>query len=397
MGIKHVKALCLPRRTGSPGEVQAQNYIVNSFKALGMETREEEFSFCAFMGLLSKGFLLLVLFLLTTLHFLAPFFPLLRLILSLFILLLSLMFLWGKPIVSLLGWGLFKEIPYLKRLQSKNIVATWPELVEGLRRDPVPSDDKIKAHIYILAHYDSKSQTVPLGLRIPMVAILFLSTMLLAGYHLLLPWTHFSPQGLPERISFVMALTSGLILFWTKTRNLSPGAIDNATGVAVMLQLAEVIKKEAKRFKGLRFNFIATGAEEEGLVGAFWFLKTHRPDSENTYFINLDGVGTRGRIYCTGKIGLHGYSQKQKGFLSLIEKAARKEGMKVYSPAVVIGAMADHFPLVARGRKAVTFSTVSRRSLWVHTPWDTLETVEPEGMKAVEGVVLGILKSLTIS
>ncbi|HHT9155747.1 MAG TPA: M28 family peptidase, partial [Candidatus Tripitaka sp. YC43] len=148
-------------------------------------------------------------------------------------------------------------------------------------------------------------------------------------------------------------------------------------------------------------HFVATGAEEEGLVGAFWLRKSVEGDpTGRPYFINLDGVGTKGRVYCTDKIGLHPSSQGQKEFLSLIRKAAEAAGarhavpLRVYSPPITMGAMADHFPFTASGYRAVTFSTISRRSLWAHTPWDTLEMVEVEGMEAVERLILGVLRLL---
>lgn len=403
--LRHVKALSLPRRTGSPGEVQAQSYIVQRFKAIGIEPREEEFSFTPILGLVSKGFVLIVLLLLTVLHFLSPFYPLLGIILCFSNLILALGFLWGKPVVALLGCALFREIPFLRKLHSKNIIATWPipSCGSGDPQLPFPGGKGVSqyaptlADIYILAHYDSKSQTLPLGVRIPLVMVLFLSVLFLSLYHLLVQWTDFPVRGTVERVSFIAALTSILVLLWTKTRNLSPGAIDNASGVAVMLHLAETVKKEVERFRGLKFHFVATGAEEEGLAGAFWLRKSiDRGDpSGRPSIINLDGVGTRGRIYCTGKMGLHASSQKQKAFLSLIRETAEREGVNVYTPPVVIGAMADHFPFVAGGYNAVTFSTVSRRSLWVHTSWDAPEKVEAEGMETVERLILGIISSLS--
>src|SRR3990167_5828485 len=124
--LRHVKALSFPRRTGSTGEAQAQEYIVSRFKALGMEPEVEEFSFTPILGLLSKGFLLIVLLSLTALHLLSPFYPFLGVTLSLYILILTLGFLWGRPVVALLGWALFKELPLIRKLHSKNIMASWP-------------------------------------------------------------------------------------------------------------------------------------------------------------------------------------------------------------------------------------------------------------------------------
>jgi hypothetical protein len=407
--LGYVKALSFPRRTGSPGEAKAREYIINRFKALGLEPREEEFSFTPILGLLSKGFLLIVLLSLTALHLLSPFYPLLGIVLCLYILILTLGFLWGRPVVALLGWALFKELPLIRNLHSKNIMATWPIVDESPFGRGVSQYAPAVAHIYILAHYDSKSQTLPIGGRILLVMALFLSTLSLSAYHLLIPLAGLHVPGTVERTIFITALTSGLVLLWTKTRNLSPGAVDNASGVALMLHLAEAIKKEVQEFKsskvqgfkGLRFHFVATGADVVGVVGAFGLNKSIKGDPRGRpYFINLDGVGTKGRVYCTDKTGLHPSSQGQKEFLALIRRAAEAVGarcnvpLQVYSPPITMGAMADHFPFTANGYRAVTFSTVSRRSLWVHTPWDTLEMVEVEGMEAVGRLILGVLRLL---
>src|SRR3989338_2981089 len=319
--LRHVKALSFPRRTGSTGEAQAQEYIISRFKALGLEPREEEFSFTPILGLLSKGFLSIVLLSLTALHLLSPFYPFLGITLCLYILILTLGFLWGRPVVALLGWAFFKEIPFLKKLHSKNITATWPD-GRGVWQSP-----PTVAHIYILAHYDSKSQTLPIGGRIPLVMALFLSTLSLSAYHLLIP-------------------LAGLHV---------PGTIAKA----IKKEVQEFKSSKVQGFKGLRFHFVATGAEEEGLVGAFWLRKSvgaycNTPLQANSFFINLDGVGTKGRVYCTDKIGLHPSSQGQKEFLALIRRAAEAVGARcppqadalhVYSPPITMGVMDDHHHL----------------------------------------------------
>jgi len=70
------------------------------------------------------------------------------------------------------------------------------------------------------------------------------------------------------------------------------GASDNASGVAVMLDLAARLKKLS--FPEIEFWFIATGSEEVGSIGMAKFLKTYADEieKENRYFINFDNVGS---------------------------------------------------------------------------------------------------------
>lgn len=74
-----------------------------------------------------------------------------------------------------------------------------------------------------------------------------------------------------------------------------PGANDNASGVAVMLGIAEAIKKSGlKPKRSIIFNFF--GAEEQGVKGSEYYLQhPFVPNNKIKGFFNLDSVG-RGRI-----------------------------------------------------------------------------------------------------
>lgn len=68
------------------------------------------------------------------------------------------------------------------------------------------------------------------------------------------------------------------------------GADDNASGVAILLQLALSIQKEG--FQGNNYVFIAFSGEELGLLGSNYFTKNPTVDlSKITYMLNMDMVG----------------------------------------------------------------------------------------------------------
>lgn len=69
-----------------------------------------------------------------------------------------------------------------------------------------------------------------------------------------------------------------------------PGADDNASGIATMLELARFLKSsEAKKHN---FIFVAFSAEEKGIIGSREFVNTQIPESENVIaMLNLDMVG----------------------------------------------------------------------------------------------------------
>lgn len=68
------------------------------------------------------------------------------------------------------------------------------------------------------------------------------------------------------------------------------GADDNASGTAMLIEMAGTIRKSS--LKNLNYLFIAFSGEEKGLLGANYFTKNPTIDLENvSYMINMDMVG----------------------------------------------------------------------------------------------------------
>lgn len=75
------------------------------------------------------------------------------------------------------------------------------------------------------------------------------------------------------------------------------GAMDNASGTAALLELARAFSDDAKR--GLKtarsLLFVATTAEESGLLGAAWYARNPLyPLEKSVANINIDGINTFG-------------------------------------------------------------------------------------------------------
>ncbi|MCL2739039.1 MAG: M20/M25/M40 family metallo-hydrolase [Bacteroidales bacterium] len=73
-----------------------------------------------------------------------------------------------------------------------------------------------------------------------------------------------------------------------------PGADDNASGVAVMLELAKTMAAQPWLFKR-SLVFVAFGAEEIGLVGSWYFVnRAFAPISHTVFMVNIDMIGRSG-------------------------------------------------------------------------------------------------------
>jgi hypothetical protein len=117
-------------------------------------------------------------------------------------------------------------------------------------------------HLYLVAHYDSKSQRMPLVVRIAlfMLAIsagLMLVVLTLFGIFTVL----YLPIGL-------LALAAAIPLLFLDVGNNSPGAIDNASSVGLVLHLAEVLAQRADWQNKLRLTILIPSAEEMTLMGS---------------------------------------------------------------------------------------------------------------------------------
>jgi aminopeptidase YwaD len=76
-----------------------------------------------------------------------------------------------------------------------------------------------------------------------------------------------------------------------KSGKIHNGADDNASGVAMMLQLMRKIKK-TKKYKKANYLFIAFSGEEQGLLGSNHFVKNPTIDLKSIkYMLNFDMVG----------------------------------------------------------------------------------------------------------
>lgn len=189
----------------------------------------------------------------------------------------------------------FREIlgRLLPRAASGNVVGRLPAAATARRR------------VVITAHLDSSKAALNFspgmagGFRLSFLLMAFaysLTPVLLAAHALTaLPWW---PAAVPAGY---LLLSAGFLLHRELWNRLTPGANDNASGVAVLLALAESLGREPPL--GLELWFVATGAEESGTWGMADLLRRHRADLRDALFINLDNVGA-GQVHYMAAEGM---------------------------------------------------------------------------------------------
>lgn len=153
------------------------------------------------------------------------------------------------------------------------------------------------------------------------------------------------------------------------------GASDNASGVAVMLGVAEILADVQTDYT---IKFIAFGAEEAGLRGARQYTsQMTEADIANTIaMINLDTVLVGDYKYVYGSPGEAGWVRDQA--LALAETLdldiITQEGLNPSYPAGTTGDWSDHAPFKNLGIPFLYFESTN----WVDTPGldGSVETVQ---------------------
>ena len=167
---------------------------------------------------------------------------------------------------------------------------------------------------------------------------------------------------------------------------LHPGADDNASGTAGVLELArQFAPMKGKLHRGILFASFA--GEELGLLGsAEWVKEPTRPLDKAVAMVNMDMIG---RIK-DDKIYIGGVGTGST-FQTVLEKAQGNSGFKIeYSPGGY--SSSDHMSFVTRKVPALFFFSGLHSDY--HKPSDTWEKINAEGAVRLLALVESVTQQL---
>ncbi|MDZ5471366.1 M20/M25/M40 family metallo-hydrolase [Bacillus sp. 31A1R] len=168
------------------------------------------------------------------------------------------------------------------------------------------------------------------------------------------------------------------------------GVDDNASGVGVMLEVAEVLKNVKTPYS---IVFIAFGAEEVGLQGSnFYANQMSKTEIDNTVgMINLDSLAVGDNMYVYGSEGEDGFIRDQALEIAKKKKlnVGTNPGLNPHYPVGTTGDWSDHAPFKDKGIPIGYFEatnweigdkdgytqTEKHGSIW-HTSNDTIDFIE---------------------
>ncbi|MFN8555960.1 MAG: M28 family peptidase [Dehalococcoidia bacterium] len=154
----------------------------------------------------------------------------------------------------------------------------------------------------------------------------------------------------------------------------APGASDNATGTAVMLEMA---RQQGQRGNPENACFIAFGAEELGLVGSMHYLSTLSVEERRAikFMLNFDMVAVGEEWLFIGSPALQRRAQEVAAANGITGRRSE-----------LLGASSDHAAFIDRRIPALMLHRSYDGLL--HTPRDVVDRVKPEPLD--EAVRLGM-------
>lgn len=342
-----------PRGVGTEGEARAREFCADYLTREGFAVTEEEFSYSALPGKWAVplfGLLSLAWFvgLNTALALLEPndafraTIPLLALL----------------PIFYLGAKRMVRRPRFMVR-RARNLIAV---------RGGAPA-------VWLMAHLDSKSQPVPMLLRIAGILVTsaaMLTTIIVS----VIPAAYSVGDVFWVPLTIAGALGSLAMLF-SGVGNRSPGALDNASGVAAAMLTATGTPARTP------VGVLLTSAEELGLGGAWAWVRDQagrHATRHKRYAINFDGLDDVGVLTCM--------SDPDNPVASALRLAASSGGSQLAVRKVLPGIMVDSLALSSSDWDAVTISKGNLSTLArIHTPGDSPDRLTGTGVaEAVEMV-----------
>ena len=270
----------------------------------------------------------------------------------------------GLLALGLWSWRMLGDgvltLPW-RRASATNLVAT-----RGARAP----------RIWLVAHLDSKSQPIPSLLRVAGLVVLATALavaiaavlLTLAGASLRMLWW----------LGAALATVGAVPVLASTIGNDSDGALDNASGVATVLQAVQSSTEDSS------IGVLLPSAEELGLAGARAWVRRRR--EEQGIAINCDGVDDAGALTIM-------YSGMPS--IAVIDAIRDAANEPVRVRRMPLGLLLDSVALTEAGWRSVTVSRGAFASLRrVHTRNDSLERLRGDGIPRTATVLARAAEAL---
>lgn len=277
--------------------------------------------------------------------------------------------------------------PFTQTAESQNVIAT------------IPPRGEMRQRLFILAHLDTNKQRFMMPQPFPpltrTVNTLGIALGVLAGISLV--WDALTGRKGVSGLQNAAGMTALGMLANAAIDEVQPyveGANDNASAIAVALELAAALKTEPLEHTEVTLLF--TGSEETACVGIEKYLEQYAPPQDDSYWIDLEMVGTGSLCYVT-RHGLSKFSEYRPAphITALAAQVARQHPeLRVKGKPMTI--VEEVAPLIRRGYEAICIAGYDELGMlpnW-HRLSDTLDKIEPETLARAHGYTLALAREI---
>tara|TARA_B100000795_G_scaffold74419_1_gene52762 strand:+ start:20911 stop:22149 length:1239 start_codon:yes stop_codon:yes gene_type:complete len=165
------------------------------------------------------------------------------------------------------------------------------------------------------------------------------------------------------------------------------GADDNASGVAILLRLAETLKNNSPLVTQNNYLFMAFSGEEMGLLGSNYFVKNPTINTKKvSYMINMDMVG---RLNKEKIVAVHGVGTSPLFKQTLF--ANNDQGLTINEHDSGVGP-SDHTSFYLADIPVLHFFTGQHTDY--HKPGDDADKLNYEGMERISAYITNVVTDL---
>jgi hypothetical protein len=288
-----------------------------------------------------------------------------------------------------------RKLTFLEKAESMNIYANIRARNKNNSKRPL---------IIFSAHYDSFSALITF--RIKKIVTYFFRILIIFYLILLIFIVYFPISSLFNFTMIIISLITLLVLipllylileFSYKTT----GSIDNASGTAILIELAKILKESP--LKHTDVLFVWCGAEEWGLKGSKKFCRKHYKrlnqeyDLNKSININIDMVGSY--IGLLDKKGLIIKKKMNRNLNNIIASTAKELNipLKIFSKA--IEPRSDHVAFRTFAKKPnrnfqVGFFHSDKDTKYIHSLRDTPDKCSKENLNGCLNICLNTVRAI---
>ena len=265
----------------------------------------------------------------------------------------------------------------------------------------IEAKSEARKQVVLVAHLDShrtplvfSSRTwvrwferlVPIG----MAFVVLLIVIFALGIVFPLPWLQPLAMGL-----MVVALGMLILMLQADFTAYSPGANDNASGIGVVLSLAEQLVENPLEHTAVWI--VLTGCEEVGCYGSDHFIRRHRNDLGSAAWITIDTVGSYGGVpvFLSQETFLSTAKSDEQLLETMRDISQRHPDLHAHEISMK-GSYTDGAIGFKHGLRVLTLESHQADgtlSNW-HRPTDTIDAISPECMQATESLIHQFLQEL---